>query len=1064
MAFFTHKQVRINMPTYLGGLIGSGQSSTHIAALLVCSLLQSQHATAQIRTDGSLGPAAQNLNGPNYLIPQNLGRLSGNNLFHSFSSFNINAGESALFIASSPAIANVISRVTGGTRSAINGTLSMISSGSPNFYFINPAGVTFGAGATIDVPGAFHVSTANYLKFPDGNFYADASKASTFSSAPPEAFGFLGTMRSAINIEQDASLFTRPLQPISVVAGDIEVNNASVSTQGGDIRVAAVGASIQEIPFTGNLPVTAGKLSVINGGSISTVNGLDYDGGLIAVSAGEILINSQGSSKLTGIFTTSSKIAQTKNLGGSSGDEEEGDADLPTSEVVFLDSTRQAGNVQVTSAGNLILLNGGQVSSLTNTSGTAGSVRINAGSILVDRQGSAMDTGIFSNTDGGSGNAGNVDVTASGKISVLNGGEIDSSSYSQGKAGIVTVSAASIILDRQTSNVSTGIFSEAISTTGQAGNVQVHASGNISIVNGASISSSTATTGQAGTTTVSADSVSIDGRGKSAETGIFSTAAAGSTGNAGNVEVTSNNISIVNGGQIDSSTYAAGNAGRVKVTTGNMVIDGQGTSADTGIFSIAEASSRGNAGNVEVVASGKLTVSNSGQIDSSTYARGNAGKVKVTAASVLIDGLAGTIDTGIYSKAEAGSSGNAGNVEVMASDNIQLINRGQIDSSTYATGSAGNVSINAGSLTIRGQGDGSATGIFSEALGSTGNAGSVEVLTSAGLTLSSEGAISSSTNSQGAAGSVRIRAANLLLTDNASIESRASENSSGQTGSVSISATEAITLSNANFSIKNNGSPANSTPVTPSLLAVSAPMITLSKGSVINASATGNVAASNVNISYTGRLSLDGSTIRTSAVDGNGGSIAINGGEVASLANSQVTTSVAGVKNGNGGDIRLRSQSLIMRTGFIQANTAAANALGGNVTIDVKNLVPSLSTLSLGGTLPLTFKTGISGFNVIQAAAPTGLSGNVQTSAPSLDIAGSLVELKYQIIDTGGLGRSPCRINRGSSLTMPGRGGFPSAAGNLLEADTSRPVQKNVSGTSEHKIENGLSHWQCLNG
>ena len=68
-------------------------------------------------------------------------------------------GQSALFITTTPTLANVISRVTGGSASQINGRLMLLplAGGAPNFFFINPAGVTFGAGASIDVPGAFHV-------------------------------------------------------------------------------------------------------------------------------------------------------------------------------------------------------------------------------------------------------------------------------------------------------------------------------------------------------------------------------------------------------------------------------------------------------------------------------------------------------------------------------------------------------------------------------------------------------------------------------------------------------------------------------------------------------------------------------------------------------------------------------------------------------------------------------------------------------------------------------------------------------------------------------------------
>ena len=139
---------------------------------LACAALP---ALAQIRTDASLGQAAQTLQGPSYLITQQLGKLSGSNLFHSFQTFNLASGESATFTTSTPGIANVISRVTGGNASLIYGNLSLQAvSGTPNFYFINPAGVLFGAGASIDVPGAFHVSTADSLRFSDGSsLYAE---------------------------------------------------------------------------------------------------------------------------------------------------------------------------------------------------------------------------------------------------------------------------------------------------------------------------------------------------------------------------------------------------------------------------------------------------------------------------------------------------------------------------------------------------------------------------------------------------------------------------------------------------------------------------------------------------------------------------------------------------------------------------------------------------------------------------------------------------------------------------------------------------------------------------
>ena len=234
-------------------------------ALIACIPGQTM---AQIRTDSSLGKPATSLTGPNFLIPQNLGRLSGANLFHSFETFNVPVRGSANFTTTTPNLANVISRVTGGTQSQINGLLKLtVVSGAPNFFFINPAGVTFDGLARIDLPGAFHVSTANYLKFPDGIFRADLAQGSTFSSAAPEAFGFLGTTRAPIAVRQPVLLEQSGSRALSIIAGDVEVRGAVV-TEGGDIRVLALGQKAQEVALSGALPEAFGNLSVLDGGQI----------------------------------------------------------------------------------------------------------------------------------------------------------------------------------------------------------------------------------------------------------------------------------------------------------------------------------------------------------------------------------------------------------------------------------------------------------------------------------------------------------------------------------------------------------------------------------------------------------------------------------------------------------------------------------------------------------------------------------------------------------------------------------------------------------------------------
>ena len=84
-----------------------------LAATFACA------ASAQIRTDGTLGGPARTLSGPNFTIGEALGRLAGSNLFHSFELFNVGFGESATFVTTTPGLANVVSRVTGGSPSSM---------------------------------------------------------------------------------------------------------------------------------------------------------------------------------------------------------------------------------------------------------------------------------------------------------------------------------------------------------------------------------------------------------------------------------------------------------------------------------------------------------------------------------------------------------------------------------------------------------------------------------------------------------------------------------------------------------------------------------------------------------------------------------------------------------------------------------------------------------------------------------------------------------------------------------------------------------------------------------
>jgi len=171
---------------------------TLVFSVLICFLAQPK---AEIITDGSLSPTQNiSLNNNEYTIIQDLGKIAGNNLFHSFQEFNLDAGETATFSGNGN-IQNVISRVTGGNPSNINGTIRNTIPHA-NTYLINPSGILFGEYSKLDVQGGFHASNADYVKMQDDSrFYTGLNQdGSSLSISAPASFGFLDNPHGKISV------------------------------------------------------------------------------------------------------------------------------------------------------------------------------------------------------------------------------------------------------------------------------------------------------------------------------------------------------------------------------------------------------------------------------------------------------------------------------------------------------------------------------------------------------------------------------------------------------------------------------------------------------------------------------------------------------------------------------------------------------------------------------------------------------------------------------------------------------------------------------------------------
>jgi filamentous hemagglutinin family protein len=198
-------------------------------SFLLLSVLQSP-AQAQITpaNDGTNTTVSNTLNITG-------GTPSGNNLFHSFQTFGVNAGQTATF-QSNPAIQNILGRVIGGDPSVINGTLQVIG-GNSNLYLINPAGIIFGQGASLNVPGSFTATTANAIGFGDGKWF-NAVGANNYSAlvGNPGEFAFTNQPGSIFN---SANLTQKEGQSIALVGGTV-VSTGTIAAPGGKITIATV--------------------------------------------------------------------------------------------------------------------------------------------------------------------------------------------------------------------------------------------------------------------------------------------------------------------------------------------------------------------------------------------------------------------------------------------------------------------------------------------------------------------------------------------------------------------------------------------------------------------------------------------------------------------------------------------------------------------------------------------------------------------------------------------------------------------------------------------------------
>jgi filamentous hemagglutinin family protein len=595
----------------------------------------------RITVDGRFAPA-QTLTGPNYAITASLGKQVGSNLFHSFGQFGLATGESAAF--SGPAtISNVIGRVTGGNASSIDGRVQSTIAGA-NLYLINPSGIVFGPNATVNVSGSFHASTADYLKMSDGaKFQATNPDSGTLSGAPPAAFGFLTARPAAIAV--NGSTLGPVPGTLGLVAGPVSITSATLSAPAGTIHVTGA-AGIGEVPVDPrNTPaLTAAGFGPVDikGGSklnVSDPSGLG-SGGSVFIRSGALTINASeinadnyragpgGQIALRADGQIALANGASVHAGGVGVGR--GGSVMATTEASNIDLDNSSINADTKGAGNagdvsvraaaLNIFNNGVISSGTSGSGNGGTVSVTvAGQLSIAGKPDGSLTGIASDAGPSStGNAGNVVVSA-GTLKLVSNGEISSTTFAFGNAGTVSVTVGDQLnIDGTSANSSflTGIAAETeVGSFGNAGSVQVNV-GSLLIANSGTISASTSGSGAAGNIVAQIGGMlAISGDGsETTSTGIFATPGLLAEKNNGSTTITAGSLSIVNGGQISTSTFGSAPAGNITLNvTGDLQATNGSSSQVTGVLAstvgnLAIIFGGGNAGRVSVDVGGRLSL------------------------------------------------------------------------------------------------------------------------------------------------------------------------------------------------------------------------------------------------------------------------------------------------------------------------------------------------------------------------------------------------------------------------------------------------------------------------
>ncbi len=1018
-------------------------------------------ACAQVITDGTAG-APTTVTGPNYVIPQSLGTTnsSGTAVVQSFSQFDLNSTESADFQGSAT-LNTIIARVTGGTPSSIDGHLT-VSAPNANLYFLNPAGVVFGANAVINVPAGFYVSTADRLNLSDGSFIPmTATPVGTLSTANVASFGFLGGGVGTITVNGVATTIAGNTTwtehdfngALSLVASNVAISDTLISTApkitGSQTHIDAVGTAAGTVAITGAPAVSGGTLTV-TGGQLTLQNDTYLSGGAITLQPGAstptlpLFINSAVNDQNSNSPVTAAPAIY---LSGGS---------LSAQKTQFDDFWWGTGNGYTAGTWSFdftgdITGNVFQVMGNSTAVGPAYNILVHAHNLSLTNNSWLTVKGVGTYNFA----AGTVGINLTGDLTLDGNSSFNTVSDApvlEGNAGSIAVNAAGNV------NVDNQSFLNSNSSSRNGGNISIVAGGAVDISGTASISTESASTtpgvGKSGDITIQGASLVMNNSFVSAE----------STANglvAGTITLTTTGNATFN-----SSSVFAGSTGGVAGTV-NAVIGGHLVMYNSGSGSSAfDATAGGGIGGQIIVQAASADLTDSWMLVSSiSGSGGTGGAVSLTSpgqvnmwANSYLESI-GSTSSGTVTVSAGGFSvdnshlqaftadGLAGTVDITTTGLLSIVNNSLVDVEAVPTGThlsnAGNITIHAGSLTTADS--------YLRAYANNGNAGTISATVTGALS-ETNGNFSADAYGQGHGGTVTVQAGSASL-NNGHMQA---EGGNGNGGSVSLTTTSATGLLSAS---NNSGMDVSST-ITGNggTISINAAGGYNLANTTISAGANGQIAGvatgGNISLTGAGNGTLTNTSIGSSSyATGQGGSVTV--GANGTLTANVLTLSADSICNSgctpgtspNGGSVTLNAGTAQLDNVQFTAVGEAGN--GGTMTLTAQNgFTLNNSELSVSAESTTANAHGgdmaINGANIAISNGdirawnwnPTGQGGNFAfTSSGDLNISNNtLIDASTQSGPEAG--RSNAVFKAGGIFSLSGSTIFDPAGHIAVTADT----------------------------